>query len=299
MRTDDIDALLAVVQFASLNQAAEYLGISQSAITRRLQSFEQSLGATLLDRQTKPLKLTAVGHRVYEQCLTIKRETKRLESLLNQDAEPSGPLRLGIPQSLSEIALRPALVALGEHYPQLRPQVVCGWGGQLIKRLENVELDSLLAMGPTQQTFDDSLVTKALCPLEVVVIASKNLRLDTARLSGCAHYGWVLNPDGCGLRAGLNRDLLAHGLRLKVNVETAGAQLQISLVAQGLGLGLVPKAALTHSPHQNDITIVELNDFRPKVQLWQVSNPGLGNLQRPTTFFAEKIVQELRGQLHE
>ncbi len=33
MRIDDIDALLATVQFSSLNQAAEYLGITQSAIT--------------------------------------------------------------------------------------------------------------------------------------------------------------------------------------------------------------------------------------------------------------------------
>lgn len=31
MRIDDIDALLATVQFSSLNQAAEYLGITQSA----------------------------------------------------------------------------------------------------------------------------------------------------------------------------------------------------------------------------------------------------------------------------
>ncbi len=42
MRIDDIDALLATVQFSSLNQAAEYLGITQSAITRRLQRLEQT-----------------------------------------------------------------------------------------------------------------------------------------------------------------------------------------------------------------------------------------------------------------
>lgn len=76
MRIDDIDALLATVQFSSLNQAAEYLGITQSAITRRLQRLEQTLNVTLLERQTRPLTLTAAGHRVYEQCLTIKRETK-------------------------------------------------------------------------------------------------------------------------------------------------------------------------------------------------------------------------------
>lgn len=86
MRIDDIDALLATVQFSSLNQAAEYLGITQSAITRRLQRLEQELNVTLLERQTRPLTLTAAGHRVYEQCLSIKRETKKLYSLLDPEA---------------------------------------------------------------------------------------------------------------------------------------------------------------------------------------------------------------------
>lgn len=86
MRIDDIDALLATVQFSSLNQAADYLGITQSAITRRLQRLEQELNVTLLARQTRPLTLTAAGQRVYEQCLSIKRETKKLYSLLIRKA---------------------------------------------------------------------------------------------------------------------------------------------------------------------------------------------------------------------
>ncbi len=114
MRIDDIDALLATVQFSSLNQAAEYLGITQSAITRRLQRLEQELNVTLLERQTRPLTLTAAGHRVYEQCLSIKRETKKLYSLLDPEGEPRGALRLGVPQSLSEIALPAALSALSQ-----------------------------------------------------------------------------------------------------------------------------------------------------------------------------------------
>ncbi len=118
MRIDDIDALLATVQFSSLNQAAEYLGITQSAITRRLQRLEQELNVTLLERQTRPLTLTAAGHRVYEQCLSIKRETKKLYSLLDPQGEPRGALRLGVPQSLSEIALPAALSALSQQFPR-------------------------------------------------------------------------------------------------------------------------------------------------------------------------------------
>ena len=150
MRIDDIDALLATVQFSSLNQAAEYLGITQSAITRRLQRLEQELNVTLLERQTRPLTLTAAGHRVYEQCLSIKRETKKLYSLLDPQGEPRGALRLGVPQSLSEIALPAALSALSQQFPGLSPQITCGWSGQLQRRLENGELDvTLLGQGFT------------------------------------------------------------------------------------------------------------------------------------------------------
>ena len=49
MKIDDIDAFVAVIRNASLSQAAESLGLTQSAITRRVQSLEESLGVALLD----------------------------------------------------------------------------------------------------------------------------------------------------------------------------------------------------------------------------------------------------------
>ena len=293
MRIDDIDALLATVQFSSLNQAAEYLGITQSAITRRLQRLEHTLDVTLLERQTRPLTLTAAGHRVYEQCLSIKRETKKLYGLLDPEAEPHGILRLGVPQSVAEIALQPALSALRQQFPALRPQVTCGWSGLLQKRLESVELDGVLAMGPEQQRFAEGYGGRLLCPLDIVVIAAKSWRLHAGALRDCAEKGWVLNPDGCGLRAGLIRELQSQGLRLALNVETAGAQLQISLVAQGLGLGLVPRAALAASPWRDDVAVLTLADFQPAVHLWLVHAQNLANLSQPLTFFAGKVVQQL------
>ncbi|HDS6407443.1 TPA: LysR family transcriptional regulator [Klebsiella oxytoca] len=293
MRIDDIDALLATVQFSSLNQAAEYLGITQSAITRRLQRLEQTLNVTLLERQTRPLTLTAAGHRVYEQCLSIKRETKKLYGLLDPEAEPHGILRLGVPQSVAEIALQPAMTALRQQFPALRPQVTCGWSGLLQKRLESVELDGVLAMGPEQQRFAEGYGGRLLCPLDIAVIAAKSWRLHAGALRDCAEKGWVLNPDGCGLRAGLIRELQSQGLRLALNVETAGAQLQISLVAQGLGLGLVPRAALAASPWRDEVTILTLADFQPEVHLWLVHAQNLANLSQPLTFFAGKVVQQL------
>ncbi len=153
MRIDDIDALLATVQFSSLNQAAEYLGITQSAITRRLQRLEQELNVTLLERQTRPLTLTAAGHRVYEQCLSIKRETKKT-------LQPVGSGRRAARRAASRRAAEsqrdcPAGGAVGAE-PAVSRTVAADH-----LRLErtaaapagNGELDGMLAMGPAQQSF--------------------------------------------------------------------------------------------------------------------------------------------------
>ena len=45
-----MDAFVAVIRCQSTNLAAEALQLTQPAITRRVQNFEEDLGATLLDR---------------------------------------------------------------------------------------------------------------------------------------------------------------------------------------------------------------------------------------------------------
>lgn len=71
----------------------------------------------LLDRNTKPLKPTASGLRVYEQCRRVLREVDGLRELVAGDATPSGVLRLGVPQSIGEVVLLDALRRLADEYP--------------------------------------------------------------------------------------------------------------------------------------------------------------------------------------
>lgn len=71
-----------------------------------------------------------------------------------------------------------------------------------------------------------------------------------------------------------------------------GIQL-VALVAQGLGLGLVPRAALASSPWRDEVAVLSLSDFQPAVSLWLIHAQYLANLQPPLTFFASKVVQQL------
>jgi DNA-binding transcriptional LysR family regulator len=71
MKLDEMEAFVEVVRSQSLSHAANALGLTQPAVTRRLQNLEEALGVELLDRNTKPLKPTPLGRAIFEQCRSI------------------------------------------------------------------------------------------------------------------------------------------------------------------------------------------------------------------------------------
>ncbi|RMO07280.1 Regulatory protein LysR [Pseudomonas cichorii] len=297
MKIDDIDAFVAVIRCQSISHAADSLDLTQPAITRRVQNFEQALGVELFDRNTKPLKPTPIGMQVYQKCLAILREMDSLRELVASDSPPSGLLRLGVPQTIGDVVLLDALKQLRGEFPELRAQVVTGWGSNLIGKIENGELDAAAALFPAGKIFPDNIIGQSIGKVELVVVCAKStLAKKPGKLADCYEQGWVLNPDGCGFRAGLQRTLSDQGLNLKVNLETFGTELQLGLVADGMGLGLVPRPLLERSAHREQLVVLPLKDFKPVMDLWLVYPRFLGNLQGPVESFGGLVARSLKQE---
>lgn len=293
MKIDDIDAFVAVVRSQSISQAAESLNLTQPAITRRVQNLEEALGVELLDRHTKPLKPTPIGLRVYAQCLAILREVNTLSELVAGNTPPSGVLRIGVPQTIGDVVLLEALQALKRTYGDLSTQIFNGWGSSLVGKIANGEIDAACALFPAGQTFPEGIVGESLAQMRLVVVAAKGeYAKRRCKLSDCQRLGWVLNPDGCGFRAGLQRALAEQGLNLRLNLEAFGAELQLGLVANGLGLGLVPEPVLERSRHRDKLEVINVSDFKPVTYLWLIRARFLGNLQDAVQLFGEVVACE-------
>jgi len=296
MKFDDINAFVAVVRCQSLNQAAELLDLTQPAVTRRIQNFEEALGVELLDRNTKPLKPTPMGRIVYEQCRAIVRELDVLRDLVADDAPLAGILRLGVAQTVADVALLDALRELKLAHPELQARVSTGWGSQLLQRLEEGELDAAVMLLPENKRFAPTLAANSLGRIKLAVIARKgDLQKRVHTLADCEPLGWVLNPDGCGFRAGLQRMLAAQGLSLKLNLETLGSELQIGLVADGVGLGLVPLHLLQRSAYVDRLDVVSVSDFKPVIDVWMVRPLALGKLQAAVGLLADSIERSFKA----
>ncbi|MCO8647778.1 LysR family transcriptional regulator [Burkholderia multivorans] len=282
MKISDIDAFAAVVRCQTLSQAAAELGMTQPAITRRVQNLEEALGVTLLDRNTKPPRPTDIGRQVFDQCRAILREVDALRELTAARRPPAGAFRIGITQGLGERMLPELIARLASRWPALATQVTTAWGGVLIERIARRELDAALVFLAREIVLPPAVEGERLLATRLVAIGRKgDWPRRSYRLADCHARGWVLNPDGCGFRAGLRRALDAQGLPMPVALDAYGRDLQLQSVANGIGIGLMPMPLVECSPLRDALEIVPLADFKPQIDLWLLRRQDAARFAAP------------------
>lgn len=282
MKISDIDAFAAVVRCQTLSEAAAELGMTQPAITRRVQNLEEALGVTLLDRNTKPPRPTDIGRQVFDQCRAILREVDALRELTAARRPPAGAFRIGITQGLGERMLPELIARLASRWPALATQVTTAWGGVLVERIARRELDAALVFLAREMVLPPAVEGERLLATRLVAIGRKgDWPRRSYRLADCHARGWVLNPDGCGFRAGLRRALDAQGLPMPVALDAYGRDLQLQSVANGIGIGLMPLPLVECSPLRDALEIVPLADFKPQIDLWLLRRQDAARFAAP------------------
>lgn len=81
----DLEAFLTVADLRSFQRAADKLNVSQSAITRRIQKLENSLGVTFFERTTRSLKLTLAAKSFQQRARSILDDTDEALRVLRDE----------------------------------------------------------------------------------------------------------------------------------------------------------------------------------------------------------------------
>jgi len=202
---DNLKAFAAVIDCKSLTKAASRLFLTQSAISRRIQQLEEALGGTLLDRTQRPPSSTALGQRVYEQSLPILRAVDDLMTLTRQDAAPTGTLRFGMSQAIGDVIMADAVEQLSGEFPTLDVRVRAGWGASLSDQVNAGDLDAAIVMLQAGTRPAAPLIGRTIATVDMAIVQSRRrprVRKAVA-LADLAKQDWILNPIGCGYRAGL------------------------------------------------------------------------------------------------
>jgi DNA-binding transcriptional LysR family regulator len=73
---------LAVAAERNFSRAAERLHMAQPPLSRQIQQLEQEVGATLFDREARPMALTDAGRLLYEHAMQVTRRMDELKEAM-------------------------------------------------------------------------------------------------------------------------------------------------------------------------------------------------------------------------
>src|SRR4026208_838524 len=144
---DKLRLFLGVLEEGSLRRAADRLRISQSAITRQMQSLELDLGGRVLERTSAGVRPTNGGHALAEGAKTLLADhdstMAEVRRLVRGESER---LRIGYIASAVQEYLGPALAVLRRAYPKLKVKMLDQTPGEMIIALRQGKIDLALTL---------------------------------------------------------------------------------------------------------------------------------------------------------
>ncbi|OCT29987.1 LysR family transcriptional regulator [Pseudomonas putida] len=117
----DLELVTAISASGSLSEAARKLRVTTAALSMRLRKLEGELGLKLASRDARRLSLTEDGERLAEEGKRLLQSLEELsESMIGDDQQLQGVLRLAAPFGFGRLRLAPMLARFAKLHPKLK-----------------------------------------------------------------------------------------------------------------------------------------------------------------------------------
>ena len=254
MNTRFLESFMLVVQLGSFRAAADRLHVTQAAVSNRIASLEEEIGAKVFERGPRDLRLTPVGLRLIgfgERMLELQLNIMQLG---RADQYLLGSVRIGAIDSIVHTWLVGFVQHLHSSYPGIEVQLSSESTERLHKSLRDGDVDIALQ---TDQMIGEGIVSTACLPMTM---------------------GWVGKPEESSHLDGDFRALLSHPtvtmsrgsqpyLILKDVYRRAGLPMGkvhcinsisaiIRLVKCGFGNALIPLAPVRDEIERGELRII-------------------------------------------
>lgn len=269
--------LSALARHGHFGRAAEDCAVTQPALSMQIQELEKSLGVQLLERGRSGVMLTESGKEIAQRAARVLADVRDIVDVARQqDKILAGPLGLGVIPSVAPYILPQLLPMVRDAFPDLDLHIRESQTQSLVGELLDGQLDVLLLALPvehpdieTVRLFDDRflLAMAASHRMSNRVKATPDL-LETEKL--------LLLEEGHCMR---EQALAFCSLRRIENINTFGASslsTLVQMVANGLGMTLLPELAVPLESRRGDIRLMRFADPEPQRVIglaWRRSSP--------------------------
>lgn len=289
----DIEPLSHLITFAaaaehsSFTAAAEGLGVTQAAVSQRVQILEREIGVSLFRRVGGRVELNA-GRRLHEyarRILDLHREARR--EVTGRDVPLVGELAIAA-SSIPGEHLLPALLALfGQKHPHIRVRAAVSDSEAVMGQVERGEV-SIGLVG--RKSDNPNLEFKFLASDRVILVApsghvfSKKKMVTVDQL---ATHPLILRDAGSGLRHCFEKSLDRAGRslsQLRVTLELGSNEAIKEAVQRGVGVAVLSILAVQKELKAGNLHALEIKDIHCNRTMFVVRN-STRVLSLPATLF--------------
>lgn len=284
----------AVAELGNMSRAAEYLRISQPALSRHVRRLEAQLGRALFTRRGHGVSLTEAGHRLSQRAQVILRQLQQAAAEIQDGSEePSGVLTIAVPPAAG-IFLVPALAErFRQRYPHVFLKFVAGYSSYTREWLMRGVVDLACLHDPQPQRGFEII---PLVREEVFLVGRPGVlpkSMKSIRPEDLAVLPLILTSRPNASRRLLDGWAAGRGLSLDVRMEVDDTTLIRALLAKGAGFSLLTRGSFLSELQHGEFIALPL---RPRAY-WPLAL--VRSTAEPMSELADKAVEQIRAIVDE
>src|SRR3990167_5306798 len=137
-----LQALVAIIETGSLSRAAEYLKVTQSAISQSVKVLETKVGFKIVVRQGKSMAITPEAQKLGRLAKTyFRRFDDFLEEIQNEKNKISGTIHVGTLIGLGKSWVASRMTEFSGQYPELSVRVTLDFPDKILKAFHDHHID--------------------------------------------------------------------------------------------------------------------------------------------------------------
>lgn len=283
-----------VVESGNYRLASEVLNVTPSALSQTISSLEHSLGIPLFHRIGKRLVLTEAGAKIQREFqLHYSALTGALSRIAGQEQQVAGLLHIGAYLEFAKFQLAPILTGFQQQHPDARVKLVFDTPSRLHRLLDAGKLDLCFSIYPEK---DSPLIESTpIYRQELVLVSPKGLlserpSFDEVVEAPMVEYYFNHQP----IRRWLSLHFQRKPRQLPIRTFGATAEMVLTLIQEGLGIGVVPEYLLRGKARRS-LVICRPTQKKLMDSIWMLQLKGRGR-SPALAAFTQAVTNALREE---
>lgn len=242
MELSQLRSLVAIVGAGNFSRAAVALHLSQPALTHQIHSLEEELGAQLLERGPRQVRLTPQGDLFLTYAHRILSLSEEGLHAVRELSGEGGRITLAAGTTNIVFRLPDWLQKLRQQLPRMEISVRAGSSLEVMEAVLQDRVDLGLVTSPVS---DRRLARFALFQDEIFLVAGPNLALEEPiSWTFLNEQPFLLFPKGSGFRKFLDDLFRRVGIEPRIAMELDNIEGLKQMAGAGMGMTFLPRIAV-------------------------------------------------------